>query len=103
MFLRRRFQAAPSPTPPAAIQDDLMEIDDQLWFIGNEHVPNTFRGQAATRVKAGFLPPFPVEPPQDLPSGSSSPPTIEVYDSYTRPGVGLEDIESLIPEGETGL
>lgn len=104
-LIRRRSQATRDIAGPAALQDGLMEeIDDQLWFLSHEHVPNTFRGQPAAKMKAGFPPPTPVEPPDDLPPTSTASTVIDVYvDPGTRPGVGLDDIESPIPEGEVGF
>jgi hypothetical protein len=98
--LRKATKEAPSPDGPGDMQYAISDLyDDPLYDFEGTHITNSFNGSAATKMKADMLPPFPIEEADDLPSGASDVVIIEANFPYTRPGVGVDDIEPMFPEG----
>ncbi len=107
MLYSRRIRRATKDAVSARGVEELQEVDhvdvDQLYDFSQGHVVNQMQGRAYTGSKAVDVPPpIPYEGADDLPIGRIDDP-IEVYYPTTRPGVGPDDLEPMIPEGELGF
>lgn len=100
-LIHKRARSRETVAGPAEFQLDIGE-HDQLFDVGYGHSPNSWQGQAATKMKVGLQPPVPITPPLDLPNVSEGV-QIDVHYPYTRPGVGPEDMEPMLLEGEDGF